>query len=85
MDELDEKEIAAAQHSYRDQTYHNWRMVLFAQDSIPQVSQERVQVLQGRHNQVRNIELAVTKVCDSKGYAVLLHFGDRFNGPKVLE
>ena len=85
MDDLKEKEIAIAEHSYREQTFQNWRLVLFAKDKIPQVNQEKVRVLESRRNQVRNIELAVTKVCDSKGYAVLLHFGDRFNSPTVLQ
>ena len=33
---------------------------------------------------MRNIEKAVTKVCSPKGYAVLLHFGDKFNRVDAL-
>ena len=36
-------------------------------------------------NEVRNIEIAVTKHCENKGYAVMLHYGDKFNSPKALE
>ena len=29
--------------------------------------------------------MAVTTHCENKGYAVMLHYGDKFNSPKALE
>ena len=49
------------------------------------VSRENVKVVKSSGNEVRNIEVAVTKHCNNKGYAVMLHYGDKFNSPKALD
>ena len=50
-----------------------------------EISRENVDVVESSGNEVRNIEIAVTQHCDHKGYAVMLHHGDKFSSPKALE
>ena len=85
MEGLDRKGILEMASSYQEQNYHNWMLVLFAADEVVEVSRENVKVVKSSGNEVRNIEIAVTKRCDPKGYAVMLHYGDRFSSPKALD
>ena len=84
MEGLDRKGILEMASSYQEQNYHNWMLVLFAADEVVEVSRENVKVVKSSGNEVRNIEIAVTWYCDPKGYAVMLHYGDRFSSPKAL-
>jgi hypothetical protein len=49
--------------------------VAFAKDitAINFKNNNKIMVLQSSNNQIRNIEIALTKHCDPKGYAVLLN------------
>ena len=60
-------------------------MVIFSQKetSIVKVP-SNVFLLSSSRNQVRNIERAITQVCDPKGYAVFLKAGDKFNEVSAL-
>ena len=85
MEGLDKKGLQEMASSFQEQTYHNWRLVLFAKDEVVEAGRENVEVVKSSGNEVRNIEVAVTRHCDHKGYAVVLHQGDRFSSPKALE
>lgn len=59
---------------------------MFAKDikTINFKNDTKITVLQSTHNQIRNIEIAVTKHCDPTGYAVLLHSDDKFSNFNFL-
>ena len=85
LEGLDKKGIREMASSFQEQTYHNWKLVLFARKEVVEVSRENVDVVKSSGNEVRNVEMAVTRHCNNKGYAVMLHHGDKFSSPKALE
>lgn len=61
----------------------DWTLVMFGASDLSKET-DRVSILQSEGNQIRNIEVAICKVCPKRSYAVLLHKGDRFNKPFAL-
>jgi len=59
---------------------------MFAKDlkTVPMVKDPRFIVLQSNSNQIRNIEVATIKHCDTKGYAVLLHSNEKLTNINFL-
>lgn len=59
---------------------------MFAKDikAINFKNDTNITVLQSKHNQIRNIEIALTKHCHPTGYAVLLRSDDKFSNFNFL-
>lgn len=87
MQELTQKQISHAMGLHQEQRYDHWKMVVFARegdDAGGIAGSEKVRVVKGEGSQLRNIEVAVTRVCNPKGYAVLLNHGESFSNELVL-
>ncbi len=74
-------------NAFQSQTYQNWRLVLPAKEieTTPLITDKRIVVMEAKSNKVHNIEKAVAKYCQPKGYAVILNAGETFNSDSALE
>ena len=69
------------------QSYASWTAVYFTGVSTPPLSmkyQNKATMVPSSGNKGRNIELAVTKHCPHRSFAVLLNKGEHFNATNAL-
>ena len=65
---------------FAQDTYNKWKQVMFMKNKQEvKIEGDHFVSLTTSGNQIRNIEIAVTQYCDSKGYALLIHLGEKFS------
>jgi hypothetical protein len=76
LDELSEP-LKEQENFAVNQSFKAWKQIMFIKnmETTPKATDSRHVYLRSSGQTVRNIEIAVTKHCDVKGYAVLLRMG----------
>ena len=67
------------------QTYQRYKQVVFFKNKVPESTNPKVIYYKSSGQNIRNIEIAVTKLCNVKGYAFLMYSSERFSSPLMLE
>jgi hypothetical protein len=86
LDELDAPLPSKLANFAVNQTFENWRQVMFLKKAsgVFSAGDYRHTYVNSSGQMLRNIEVAVTQHCSSKGYAVLLWTGETFAHERAL-